>query len=59
MSQGYKCCMRQHGIQCRRIDNRPGESCLWQASWRILCPSRSGFEGVASESSFDRRPYAN
>jgi hypothetical protein len=41
-----KCCVRQHGVQCRGIDNHPGESCLWQASWRDQCLSRGGFEEV-------------
>jgi hypothetical protein len=38
--------VRQHGVQCCGIDNHHGESCLCQASWRVLCPSRGGFEGV-------------
>jgi hypothetical protein len=29
-------------------DSRPDESCLWWASWRILCPSRGGFEGSSA-----------
>jgi hypothetical protein len=44
MPCGSKCCARQHGVQRREIDNRPGETCLWRASWRVLCLPRGGFE---------------
>jgi hypothetical protein len=37
--------MRQHGTQCRGMDSRPDESCLWRASPRVLCPSKGSFEG--------------
>jgi hypothetical protein len=35
----------RYGVQCHRVDGRPGESCFWRVSWRVLCLSRSGFEG--------------
>jgi hypothetical protein len=41
MLRGSKCYMRQHGAQCRGIDSRPDESCLWRAS-------RGGFEGSSA-----------
>jgi hypothetical protein len=39
----------RRGEQCHRVDDRPGESCSIMASWRILCPNRSGFEGGGVE----------
>jgi hypothetical protein len=34
-----------HGAQCRGVDGCPGESRFGQASWQVLCLSRSGFKG--------------
>jgi hypothetical protein len=43
--RGSKFYVWQCGIQCHRVDSSPEESCLWWASWWILCPSWGGFEG--------------
>jgi hypothetical protein len=59
MPHGSMCCVCQHGVQCRGIDNCPGESCLWQASWRVLCRPGAASRVVVSKFSFDRCPYAN
>jgi hypothetical protein len=39
----------RRGEQCHRVDDHPGESCSVMASWRVLCPNRSGFEGGGIE----------
>jgi hypothetical protein len=39
----------RHGEQFYRVDGHPGESRLVVASWRVLCPNRSGFEGGGVE----------
>jgi hypothetical protein len=45
MPQGSERYIWRHGTQCCGVDGCPGESCLRQASWRVLCSSRSGFKG--------------
>jgi hypothetical protein len=49
----------RHGAQCWGIDSGPGESCSWQASWRIMCPSRGGFESSSANLLFDCCPYTD
>jgi hypothetical protein len=39
----------RHGVQRRGVDDRPGEPCFWRGVWRVLCTSRSGFEGGGVE----------
>jgi hypothetical protein len=45
MQRNSNCYIWRHGAQRRRIDGCPGESCSRRASWRVLYPSRSCFEG--------------
>jgi hypothetical protein len=49
-----------HGAQCRGVDGRPDKSCSRRASWRVLYPPKSGFEGgYVGASRFGRRPYVD
>jgi hypothetical protein len=56
MQRGSKCYMWQHGAQCHVIDSCPGESCLRQASWWIMCSSRGFFKG-SSDGAHAWLPY--
>jgi hypothetical protein len=37
--------MWRYGVQRCGVDSGPSESCSYRASWRVLFPPRSGFEG--------------
>jgi hypothetical protein len=39
----------RHDEQFYGVDGRPGESLPVVASWRVLCPNRSSFEGGGVE----------
>jgi hypothetical protein len=45
----------RHGAHRCGVDGCPGESHFWQASWRVMCLSRSGWRGSFS---FGHHPYA-